>query len=78
MLCKPLLQTRFANDWSNIDAIACCDPGGFVFASALAMQVDVRLALVREAGRLPPPAWLSFPCTMIAKGCASVALATLR
>lgn len=33
----------------------CCEAGGFVFASALACQVDVPLVLIRGAGKLPPP-----------------------
>ncbi|KAH8745913.1 hypothetical protein F5883DRAFT_375256, partial [Diaporthe sp. PMI_573] len=37
------------------DAVACCEAGGFVYASALAAQVGVPLALIREAGKLPPP-----------------------
>ena len=32
-----------------------CEAGGFVFASALAVIVDVPLVLVRKAGKLPPP-----------------------
>lgn len=54
-LCASLLQTRFRGDWARVDAVVCCEAGGFVFASALAARVDVRLALIREAGKLPPP-----------------------
>lgn len=54
-LCTSLLQSHFTGDWSKIDAIACCESGGFIFASALAAQVDVPVALIREAGKLPPP-----------------------
>ncbi|KAF7193447.1 Adenine phosphoribosyltransferase [Pseudocercospora fuligena] len=36
-------------------AIVCCESGGFVFGSALAYQLNLPLALVREAGKLPPP-----------------------
>jgi adenine phosphoribosyltransferase/phosphomevalonate kinase len=54
-LCTSLLQTHFTGDWSKVNAIACCETGGFVFASALALRVDVPLALIRETGRLPPP-----------------------
>jgi len=35
--------------------VACCEAGGFVYASALASRVDVPLVLIREAGKLPPP-----------------------
>jgi adenine phosphoribosyltransferase len=35
--------------------VACCEAGGFVYASALAVQVDVPLVLIREAGKLPSP-----------------------
>ncbi|TVY30789.1 Adenine phosphoribosyltransferase [Lachnellula hyalina] len=54
-LCTSLLQTHFTGDWAKVDVLACCEVGGFVYASALAARVDVPLALVREAGKLPPP-----------------------
>ncbi|GKT81559.1 phosphoribosyl transferase domain protein [Colletotrichum tofieldiae] len=54
-LCTSLLQTHFNGDWKKVDAVACCEAGGYVFASALASRVNVPLALVREAGKLPPP-----------------------
>lgn len=54
-LCTSLLQAHFTGDWSQVDALACCEAGGFVYASALAAQVGVPLALIREAGKLPPP-----------------------
>ena len=54
-LCTSLLQTHFTGDWAKVDAVACCEVGGFVFASALASRVDLPLVLIREAGKLPPP-----------------------
>ncbi|KAG9494745.1 hypothetical protein J7337_013884 [Fusarium musae] len=54
-LCTSLLRTQFKGDWGKIGAVACCEAGGFVYASALAQQVDVPLALIRETGKLPPP-----------------------
>lgn len=54
-LCTSLLQTYFTGDWAKVDAVACCEAGGFVYASALALRVDVPLVLIREAGKLPPP-----------------------
>ncbi|KAF2703980.1 hypothetical protein K504DRAFT_442823 [Pleomassaria siparia CBS 279.74] len=54
-LCTSLLQTYFTGDWSKIDAVACCETGGFVYASALACRISVPLVLIREAGKLPPP-----------------------
>ncbi|CAH0038250.1 unnamed protein product [Clonostachys rhizophaga] len=54
-LCTSLLETHFSGDWTRVEAIVCCEAGGFVFASALAAKVNVRLALIREAGKLPPP-----------------------
>ncbi|KAI5867324.1 phosphoribosyl transferase domain protein [Durotheca rogersii] len=54
-LCASLLQTRFAGDWAEVEAVACCEAGGFVYASALAARVGLRLVLIREAGKLPPP-----------------------
>ncbi|KAI9867948.1 MAG: hypothetical protein M1813_007770 [Trichoglossum hirsutum] len=54
-LCTSLLQTHFTGDWAKVDAVACCEAGGFVYASALASRVDMPLVLIREAGKLPPP-----------------------
>jgi adenine phosphoribosyltransferase len=54
-LCTSLLQIHFAGDWTKVHAVACCEVGGFVYASALASRVDVPLVLIREAGKLPPP-----------------------
>ncbi|KAF3901989.1 hypothetical protein ABW21_db0208427 [Orbilia brochopaga] len=54
-LCTSLLQTTFAGDWAKVDAVASCEAGGFVYASALASRLDVPLVLIREAGKLPPP-----------------------
>jgi len=54
-LCTSLLQTYFTGDWAKVDAVACCEVGGFVYASALASRVDLPLVLIREAGKLPPP-----------------------
>ncbi|KAG9230083.1 phosphoribosyl transferase domain protein [Amylocarpus encephaloides] len=54
-LCTSLLQTHFASDWTRVNAVACCEAGGYIFASALAARVDVPLVLIREAGKLPPP-----------------------
>ncbi|KAI4862399.1 phosphoribosyl transferase domain protein [Hypoxylon rubiginosum] len=54
-LCASLLQTYFAGDWASIAAVVTCEAGGFLYASALASRVNIPLALIREAGRLPPP-----------------------
>lgn len=54
-LCTSLLQTHFTGDWSKVDAVASCESGGFVYASALALRVDVPILLIREAGKLPQP-----------------------
>ncbi|KAL8364725.1 hypothetical protein RB595_003826 [Gaeumannomyces hyphopodioides] len=54
-LCASLLRTHFTGDWAKVDVVACCEAGGFIFASALASRVDVPLALIRRAGKLPPP-----------------------
>ncbi|KAH6603207.1 hypothetical protein Trco_007982 [Trichoderma cornu-damae] len=54
-LCSSLLQTHFAGDWAKVDAVASCEAGGFIYASGLAARVDLPLALIREAGKLPPP-----------------------
>ncbi|KAI0107932.1 hypothetical protein F4776DRAFT_415262 [Hypoxylon sp. NC0597] len=54
-LCTSLLQNHFSGDWADIGALACCEAGGFIYASALATRVDLPLVLIREAGKLPPP-----------------------
>jgi adenine phosphoribosyltransferase len=54
-LCTSLLQNHFTGDWTRVNALVCCETGGFVFASPLAARVDIPLALIREAGKLPPP-----------------------
>ncbi|MCJ1409906.1 hypothetical protein MMC19_003990 [Ptychographa xylographoides] len=54
-LCTSLLHTHFSGNWAKVDAVACCEVGGFVYASALASRVDVPLVLIREAGKLSPP-----------------------
>lgn len=54
-MCTSLLQTDFTGDWAKVNAVACCEVGGFVYASALASRVDLSLVLIREAGKLPPP-----------------------
>jgi adenine phosphoribosyltransferase len=62
-LCTSLLQTHFAGTWDNVDVVACYEASGFVYASALALQVDVPLALIREAGKLPTPTVSVFKST---------------
>ncbi|KAL7625173.1 hypothetical protein AAE478_004388 [Parahypoxylon ruwenzoriense] len=54
-LCTSLLQTHFTGDWAKVDVVACCEAGGFVFASALTTLVNLPLVLIRAAGKLPPP-----------------------
>ncbi|KAJ0413040.1 hypothetical protein BJY00DRAFT_297516 [Aspergillus carlsbadensis] len=54
-LCTSLLQTHFTGDWFQVNAIACCQSGGFIFAPALSVRVNVPLVLIREEEKLPPP-----------------------
>jgi adenine phosphoribosyltransferase len=54
-LCATLLQSHFNGDWNILAAVVCCEAGGFLFASALASRTKVPMALIRKAGRLPPP-----------------------
>ncbi|KAK4149624.1 hypothetical protein C8A00DRAFT_18713, partial [Chaetomidium leptoderma] len=49
-----LLERHFGR-WAAAGVVACCKAGGFVYASALAVRIDVPLALIHEAGKLPPP-----------------------
>ena len=54
-LCASLLQAHFTGDWSSVNTLACCETGGFLYASALGARVNVPLALIRKSGKLPPP-----------------------
>ncbi|KAI3394257.1 hypothetical protein diail_2960 [Diaporthe ilicicola] len=54
-LCVSLLQKHYAGDWAEVEAVACCEAGGYIFASPLALRVEVPLLLIRDAGKLPPP-----------------------
>ncbi|KAL4883397.1 hypothetical protein BJY04DRAFT_206357 [Aspergillus karnatakaensis] len=54
-LCVSLLKTHFSGDWSMIDSIVSCEVGGLIFASALCPLVNQPLAIIRDAGKLPPP-----------------------
>ncbi|KAJ3455177.1 hypothetical protein MRS44_013777 [Fusarium solani] len=38
-LCASLLRTHFIGDWAKVDAVTCCEAGGFVYAPALAALV---------------------------------------
>ncbi|KAH9845370.1 phosphoribosyl transferase domain protein [Teratosphaeria destructans] len=58
-VCTSLLQRQFSGDWSEVEAVVSCEAGGLLFASPLAAQINRPLALVREAGKLPPPVVLS-------------------
>ncbi|KAM0546210.1 hypothetical protein ACHAPJ_010995 [Fusarium lateritium] len=62
-LCASLLHSIFSGDWEMIDAVICCEAGGFIFASRLEGMVEVPIVPVRAAGKLPPPT-ISVPkCT---------------
>jgi adenine phosphoribosyltransferase/phosphomevalonate kinase len=54
-LCTRLLRENLFDDWDRISAIACCEVGGYNFAAPLAEHLNIPLALIREAGKLPPP-----------------------
>ena len=54
-LYTSLLRSHFAGNWAEVNVIACCEAGGFVYASALAAQLNIPLRLIRKAGSLPPP-----------------------
>ncbi|KAL2062514.1 hypothetical protein VTL71DRAFT_6780 [Oculimacula yallundae] len=54
-LYTSLFYDHFTREWNDVDKIVCCEAGGFVFASALAAHVGIPLALIRDAGKLPPP-----------------------
>ncbi|KAJ5100909.1 hypothetical protein N7456_006961 [Penicillium angulare] len=54
-LCTSLMEAHFADNWSQVHSIICCEVGSLVFASSLASSVKVPLVLIRQAGKLPPP-----------------------
>lgn len=54
-LCTSLLRSTFLGEENTIDVIACCEVGGIVFASPLAVQLNKPMALIRGKGKLPPP-----------------------
>ncbi|VUC37965.1 unnamed protein product [Clonostachys rosea] len=54
-LCTSLLESHFAGDWTEVDAIVSPETGGLIFASPLATMVDAPLVSIRAAGKLPPP-----------------------
>ncbi|KAI1429110.1 phosphoribosyl transferase domain protein [Xylaria sp. FL1777] len=54
-LCASLFRDHFIGDWTEVGAVVCCEAGGFVYAPVLASLVREPLALIREAGKLPPP-----------------------
>ncbi|CAD6440148.1 6a518c36-a464-4d4f-966a-6cea4503f103 [Sclerotinia trifoliorum] len=54
-LVTTLLQNHFSGEWTKVDRLVCCETGGYVFASPLAMMLGMPLALIRESGKLPPP-----------------------
>lgn len=54
-LCTSLMQSSFVGNWNSVDMITSCEAGGYIFASALALQVNVPFTPIREAGKLPPP-----------------------
>ncbi|PKY03818.1 hypothetical protein P168DRAFT_345027 [Aspergillus campestris IBT 28561] len=54
-LCISLMQSSFTGNWNSVDLITSCETGGYIFASALALQVNVPFTPIREAGKLPPP-----------------------
>ncbi|KAK1825987.1 hypothetical protein QBC39DRAFT_365439 [Podospora conica] len=63
-LCTSLLRGQFAGNWDEVDVVVSCEAGGLVFASNLAAElVNVRLALVRRAGKLPPPTFSVEKCS---------------
>lgn len=50
-----LMRDHLSRMDAQTSAIACCEAGGYIFASPLAMDLNIRLVLIREAGKLPPP-----------------------
>jgi adenine phosphoribosyltransferase len=54
-LCISLMSSHLSRIGRKIDVIACCESGGFVFAGAWVHKIGARLAIVRKAGKLPPP-----------------------
>lgn len=53
--CMDLLVSKIVTHQLSFDTIVCCESGGFIFASTLAIRRQQPLALIRQAGKLPPP-----------------------
>jgi hypothetical protein len=53
-MCVALMSSRLTSVGRKIDVIACCESGGFVFATALAQSIGARLTIIRKASKLPP------------------------
>ncbi|CAJ0542969.1 Ff.00g003440.m01.CDS01 [Fusarium sp. VM40] len=54
-LCVSLIRSLCPSDLRKVDAVVGCEAGGFIFASAMAISLDIRLIAIREANKLPPP-----------------------
>ncbi|KAJ5720724.1 uncharacterized protein N7483_008658 [Penicillium malachiteum] len=54
-LCASILTLCYPGNWNKVDAIVCCQSGGYLFAPELAADVGIPLVPIREAGKLPPP-----------------------
>lgn len=54
-ICTRLMKTCFMGIWGKVDRIVCCEAGGFILAAPLALDVNIPMALIRPAGKLPPP-----------------------
>jgi adenine phosphoribosyltransferase len=73
-LCTSLLCTHFAGDWAKIDDIVSCEAGGFVYATALTLDINKSLLLIREAGKLPRPTFsVVKPCLNVSPLASKVA-----
>ncbi|KAI5927240.1 hypothetical protein F4810DRAFT_722424 [Camillea tinctor] len=42
-------------DWEDISVVVGCEASGFIFASPAADHLHVPLAIIRKAGKIPPP-----------------------
>ncbi|KAF4962448.1 hypothetical protein FSARC_9477 [Fusarium sarcochroum] len=62
-LCASLLHSLFSGNWEMIDAVICCEAGGFLFASRLEEMVKAPIVPIRGPGKLPPPTISVSKCT---------------
>ncbi|KAF5002043.1 hypothetical protein FGRMN_654 [Fusarium graminum] len=50
-----LIKSAFTGNWRHVDAVVTCEAGGPIFASSLAVTINVPCIVARKENKLPPP-----------------------